>query len=87
MAVVFSHIGRPRNTTTAQKETMDRRRSHKLSFVSGGGCLGNFAAAVGVEDDGGVVSVNAPAGDAPVSFGDAMLPWSCSLLSLGAMSR
>lgn len=87
MAVVFSHIGRPRNTTTAQKEKMDRRRSHRLSFVSGGGCLGNFATAVGVEEDEEVVCFNSSASDASLSFGAAMLRWSCSLLSLRAMPR
>jgi hypothetical protein len=39
MAVVFHHMGRPRNATTAQKENMTHRRNHKLSLVSGGGGL------------------------------------------------
>lgn len=73
MAVVFSHIGRPRNTTTAQKEKMDRRRSHKLSFVSEGGCLGDFAAAIGVEEDRETVCFISSASGASLSFGAAMM--------------
>jgi hypothetical protein len=39
IAVVLYHIGRPRKTTTAQKERMASRRSHMPSLDSGGGCF------------------------------------------------
>lgn len=37
MAVVLSHMGSPRKTTTPQKERIANRRSHMLSDDSGGG--------------------------------------------------
>lgn len=75
MAVVFSHTGSPRHTTTTQKEKMASLRSHMFSTDSGGGCLCTLTASRGLqEDDAAVVS----AGAAPVVLGEAMLPliWS-----------
>ena len=37
MEVVLHHIGRPRKTTTAQKDKMTRLRTRMLSVSSGGG--------------------------------------------------
>lgn len=52
---------------------MDRRRSHKLSFVSEGGCLGDFAAAIGVEEDRETVCFISSASGASLSFDAAMM--------------
>ena len=72
MAVVFSHIGRPRKTTTAQKERIESRRSHKLSFVSGGGNSGALDVATDVKADSGRVCSDSAASDASTTFGAAM---------------
>lgn len=73
MAVVFSHTGSPSNKTTAQKETIDHRRSHRLSFVSGGGWLCVLAANFGASGDEDGACFESLVGDASVSVGAAML--------------
>jgi hypothetical protein len=72
MAVVFSHMGRPRKTTTAQKERIESRRSHRLSFVSGGGNAGALAVAVPVEADSEGVCSDSAASGASTTFGAAV---------------
>lgn len=39
MVVVTHHIGKPRHSTTAQKEKMTRERRRMLAGFSGGGSL------------------------------------------------
>jgi hypothetical protein len=51
MAVVLSHIGSPRKTTTTQKERIADRRNHMFSDDSGGGDFGDRTTAKGVADD------------------------------------
>lgn len=86
MAVVFSHTGSPRNKTTAQKETIDHRRSHRLSVVSGGGFFRAFAASAGAAGGEGDGCLGSAVSDASVSVAAAMLRWGCRVL-LWTMSR
>ena len=87
MAVVLSHIGNPKNRTTAQKETIDHRRSHRLSVVSGGGFFCALAATVTVPEDEGDDCFGWSVSDASVSVAAAMLRLGLSRLLLWAMSR
>lgn len=87
MAVVLSHIGSPRSNTTAQKETIDHRRSRRLSVVSGGGFFCVLTAAVGVPEDGGDSCPVWCVGDASVSVAAAMLRLELSRLLVWAMLR
>lgn len=70
MAVVFHHTGSPSKTTTAQKERIAARRSHMLSFDSGGGAVCAFVGfVVGVEGS----MVGSDVDGASAGFGRAML--------------